>query len=370
MPKSVADWSKQICTALNNIDPQVEMHGTTLLPMSCTTCKSDFWCFAAFENHICIYGNSVCCLCGKRLKSSIGIAGHCSIKHKSFWDAHVQFLHLKRTLESRCKDSMVCCVHCHKEMPVRSVKRHIGAISLWLDDDKRNRMLDARRTPEAHSHYVMAGRASKSRPDVRKKISETTKAAMRRPSVYRRMIDGHKRYVDGLTEEDHIKLSESHKAAFRNNPSYAKAVSEGNKKHWESLSEDEKKQHVRRRQRGHSSFVHTKKGGSFYVDSTYESRFVACMDSDDSILSFVREPFPILYELNGESHRYYPDFLVHRSDGDFLIEVKSKWWLMVRDDVTAKSSAADLFVKSNGLSGYIIVTEDDISKYEEAVSNA
>jgi hypothetical protein len=75
--------------------------------------------------------------------------------------------------------------------------------------------------------------------------------------------------------------------------------------------------------RGKPTKMRTKKGGNFTTKSSYETRFVELLEADDDVVSFIYEPFKIVYEFKGRKLNYVPDFLVTYVDGSEVIcEVK------------------------------------------------
>ncbi len=64
-------------------------------------------------------------------------------------------------------------------------------------------------------------------------------------------------------------------------------------------------------------------------ESVHESNAMRLLDADPNVLSFHEQPCEIIYQLNGVSHRHYPDLLVKEKYKRLMIEVKS------RDDANA-----------------------------------
>lgn len=68
------------------------------------------------------------------------------------------------------------------------------------------------------------------------------------------------------------------------------------------------------------------KSGLVYYRSALELEWYQKMDVDPSIVSYVAEPFPVLYEFEGKTARYFPDLLVHYTDGSKkLVEIKPEF---------------------------------------------
>jgi hypothetical protein len=77
--------------------------------------------------------------------------------------------------------------------------------------------------------------------------------------------------------------------------------------------------------RGHGVRVITQKGDTFRTKSTYETRYVQILETDDNVERFYYEPLQIPYEFNGQQLMYTPDFLVYYKDGhEELVEIKPK----------------------------------------------
>lgn len=71
------------------------------------------------------------------------------------------------------------------------------------------------------------------------------------------------------------------------------------------------------------SYASGKTGKVIHYRSSWELEYAKLLDADDAVSTWVYEPFAITYELNGESKRYLPDFLVSYKDGtEELVEVK------------------------------------------------
>lgn len=110
--------------------------------------------------------------------------------------------------------------------------------------------------------------------------------------------------------------------------------------------------------RGHGSHLVTVKGGSFYTKSTYETRYVAILEADDNVKSFVYEPLRIPYEFGGQQLYYIPDFLVEYCDGhEELVEVKPAKLVDLPKN-RAKISAGKQFEID-----FVVVTEDELNKH-------
>ena len=58
-------------------------------------------------------------------------------------------------------------------------------------------------------------------------------------------------------------------------------------------------------------------------ESVHEGNAMRMLDANPSVISFNEQPCEIIYNLNGEKHRHYPDLLVIESDQKELWEVKT-----------------------------------------------
>ncbi len=99
----------------------------------------------------------------------------------------------------------------------------------------------------------------------------------------------------------------------------------------------------------------TAKGGEFTTKSSYETRFVKKLESDPEVVSFVYEPFRIIYEFEGTSLWYIPDFLVCYSDGrEELVEVKPAKMVTLPKNVAKFEAGRNYHV------AFRVVTEQDL----------
>lgn len=58
-------------------------------------------------------------------------------------------------------------------------------------------------------------------------------------------------------------------------------------------------------------------------ESVHEGNAMRILDANPSVISFHEQPCEIIYTLNGEKHRHYPDLLVIEADQKQLWEVKT-----------------------------------------------
>ena len=110
-------------------------------------------------------------------------------------------------------------------------------------------------------------------------------------------------------------------------------------------------------------YTSQKTGDDMFYRSSYELRFMQCLDIDDNVTDYVYEPFSIKVR---EGTRYIPDFLIAYADGrKELVEVKPACFL---DDeaVIAKGDAARQLCEEQGI-GYRMVTLEDIKVLEASL---
>lgn len=109
------------------------------------------------------------------------------------------------------------------------------------------------------------------------------------------------------------------------------------------------------------------KSGNFYsiktsklhhYRSSYELEFLYFLEQNTSIDYFITEPFYIPYLENERKRHYIPDYLIELTTGQkFLIEIKPKKFLY---KLEFKAIAAINFCKNNNLSGFIVLTEQEL----------
>ncbi len=110
-------------------------------------------------------------------------------------------------------------------------------------------------------------------------------------------------------------------------------------------------------------FWSTKNNKEYTFRSTYEFAYFFMLENDDSVESYIVEPFDILYRSpkDNKIHRYIPDIIVLYRDGSLkIIEIKPK--CMTTDPVVeAKAKAAKKYIKMYRLDAtYEFITEEDI----------
>jgi hypothetical protein len=120
--------------------------------------------------------------------------------------------------------------------------------------------------------------------------------------------------------------SEEHKQ--KNRDGLAKAIAEGRiDPHQRMMNRyakaDSESKGVQGRQRHHGksgSFFSTKMNRLFHYDSSWELERMKNFEADDNVVFYLRTPFRIPYQANGETHSYFLDFSVFQRDGSLVME--------------------------------------------------
>lgn len=89
------------------------------------------------------------------------------------------------------------------------------------------------------------------------------------------------------------------------------------------------------------------KAGRVQYKSSWELQVFQQLDSDDTVETYVGEPVPITYEIEGRFREYYPDlFIKYKSGLEKLVEIKPQW--QVSDPINqAKFKAAKALFGNN-----------------------
>lgn len=91
------------------------------------------------------------------------------------------------------------------------------------------------------------------------------------------------------------------------------------------------------------------KMGRIWYRSSYEKRAYEILDADDTVISFNKEPFSIIYEFDKKIKRYVPDIIINYHDGSKkLIEVKPAGMIGLPQNI-AKQTAAIKFCADAGI---------------------
>lgn len=91
-------------------------------------------------------------------------------------------------------------------------------------------------------------------------------------------------------------------------------------------------------------------------ESVHEGNAMRMLDADPSVISFNEQPCEILYILNGEKRRHYPDFLVTGSDHKEFWEVKTAKDAS-QSDVAERTAFLTRALLSYGYSYRVVVAE-------------
>jgi len=84
-------------------------------------------------------------------------------------------------------------------------------------------------------------------------------------------------------------------------------------------------------------------------DSKAELAFIEMLEASNLVQGYCEQPVEIEYALNGDIHRYFPDFLVDLSDGRrFLVEVKGSLDEFAKRTNMAKMAAAREYCDTRG----------------------
>ena len=110
-------------------------------------------------------------------------------------------------------------------------------------------------------------------------------------------------------------------------------------------------------------FWSEKNNTDYVFRSTYEFAYWYMLENDNTVESFVVEPFslPYLSPKDNKMHRYIPDVLILYKSGDLeLVEIKPKA-MIYSSVVQRKASAARAYILRNKMGAiFKFVTEEDI----------
>ena len=81
------------------------------------------------------------------------------------------------------------------------------------------------------------------------------------------------------------------------------------------------------------------------------------LDANPLVLRFHEQPFEILYEIDGEQHRHFPDVLVETRDGKEVWEIKSLQWA-VTDKNRSRAALMVAELPRHGFQYRPVVAED------------
>lgn len=63
------------------------------------------------------------------------------------------------------------------------------------------------------------------------------------------------------------------------------------------------------------TYLSTKMKETFYYRSSWELKYMIQLDQDNSVISWIYEPFWVPYSKDGDKHRHIPDFVIEYLDG-------------------------------------------------------
>lgn len=93
-------------------------------------------------------------------------------------------------------------------------------------------------------------------------------------------------------------------------------------------------------------------------ESQLERDQIYLLEFDPDVLAYGEQVAPLIYELEGKRRRYTPDFLVQRTNGTSVIEVKPDEFAS-REKWQSKFTIAEAYYRSQGIK-FIVATEKEI----------
>lgn len=122
------------------------------------------------------------------------------------------------------------------------------------------------------------------------------------------------------------------------------------------------KRQTKKKRRFHTGvYVSTKTGQECHYRSGWELAYLKKLDSDPDVVSFGYETVVIPYVSNmrfGRVRRYFPDFVVIRSSGTTIVEIKASSFL-TRKMVIKKLEAGRSYAAAHGMT-YEVLTEKEL----------
>ena len=168
--------------------------------------------------------------------------------------------------------------------------------------------------------------------EYRRKMSESVKKALAHPDVRTKLSaasKGKKLGDDNPMRRPEVrsKVSETRKKLFSDPATGAiirDKISTACKKAWEDG------RYIGSNTSGESTwYSYTHSNGTVYkVQGRYELRFIEWLDEKN--MTFTCHTGRLPYEVNGETHNYYPDFYV--DEWQCYVDVKSAYWLSKQRD--------------------------------------
>lgn len=122
----------------------------------------------------------------------------------------------------------------------------------------------------------------------------------------------------------------------------------------------------KRKKKGHyhkGDYVSTKTGATCSYRSGWELLYLKHLDSNDDVISFEYEKLVIPYVSNkktGKLRKYYPDFFVVKTDGNYLVEIKPSKRVH-QAKVAKKLLAAGDWCRENNVT-LLVITEKELKQ--------
>lgn len=102
-------------------------------------------------------------------------------------------------------------------------------------------------------------------------------------------------------------------------------------------------------------FPSLKMGKTVWFESQIERDYIYLLEFDGDVLSYQEQPERVRYTREGRTHTYTPDFLVRRTDGEQLVEVKPEEQLAREENVALFRSIAPV-IREQGRE-FLVVTD-------------
>lgn len=119
---------------------------------------------------------------------------------------------------------------------------------------------------------------------------------------------------------------------------------------------------------GNGKHVYCQKANKeVYARSTWEQRFIKCIDADPAIVEVVVEPFSIEYEFESCIHRYIPDYHIIYDDCiNSLWEIKRQDFIENDPKTQAKIKVLREYCDRKNMNSFVI-TLKEIEEYEKYI---
>ncbi len=174
------------------------------------------------------------------------------------------------------------------------------------------------------------------------------------------------------------KVSQTHKQQFAygirnnagcNNPNYGKTIKDRTPEQLLRYSEAAGKRILNGLIKIRGIYVSNKTGKTYKYRSSFEKRFILCLEKDSEVLHYDLEPFAITYvDKNGRSRKYVPDFYIcYKTGKKSLIEIKSDYTENVYNFSEKKKYALEWCKERN--IDFFVYKEKEIIDYEKRFEN-